>query len=105
MRNIKKLTVILMFTCTVPASALTAADSGTEPNATELVRAAVDEWLDENNISFPVGIFEDNQEEIRQIWDVRSMPWLILTDGRHIVRAEGFASADLDEKLRNIRGN
>ena len=49
MRNVKKLAVILMFTCTVAISSLTAADSGIETNAAELVRAVreSEDWIHE----------------------------------------------------------
>jgi hypothetical protein len=33
---------------------------------------------------------------------VRSLPWMILTDNKHIVRANGFPLSELDEKLNSI---
>jgi hypothetical protein len=38
-------------------------------------------------------------EKIRFAWGVKSLPWLILTDRQHVVRAEGFGLAGLDERL------
>ena len=35
----------------------------------------------------------------RFTWGVRSLPWLILTDAKHVVRAEGFALTELDDKI------
>ncbi len=58
------------------------------------------EWVKNNNIPFSTEIIEDDSEKIRFAWGVKSLPWLILTDREHIVRAEGFALAELDEKLK-----
>jgi hypothetical protein len=33
-------------------------------------------------------------------WGVRGLPWLILTDAKHVVVAEGFDVGQLDEKLK-----
>ena len=56
-------------------------------------------WIKKNNIPFPVGMIQDDEEKTRFTWGVRSLPWLILTDKKHIVTAEGFSLAELDEKL------
>ncbi|MFH1235642.1 MAG: hypothetical protein V1685_01745 [Parcubacteria group bacterium] len=37
---------------------------------------------------------------LRDIWGVKSLPWLILTDTRHIVSSEGFGSGELDMKIK-----
>jgi hypothetical protein len=58
------------------------------------------EWVKKYNIPFPVGIIEGDADKIRFAWGVKSLPWLILTDREHIVRAEGFALAELDEKVK-----
>jgi len=55
--------------------------------------------IKKNNILFPVGIVQGNEEKIHFTWGVRSLPWLILTDTKHIVTAEGFSMAELDDKL------
>jgi len=60
----------------------------------------LNEWIRDQNISFPVGIVEGNEEEIRFAWGIKSLPWLILTDREHIIRSEGFALTELDEKLK-----
>jgi protocatechuate 3,4-dioxygenase beta subunit len=69
--------------------------------ASKVERAKLDKWIKENGITFPVGIIESDSEKTRFNWGVRSLPWLILTDTKHIVRAEGFGLVDLDEKLNN----
>ncbi len=64
------------------------------------------QWLKDSNIELPVGqIPADAVEKTCAAWGVRSLPWLILTDRQHIVRAEGFPLAELDEKLKQIDGN
>jgi len=50
-------------------------------------------------ISFPVGMIQGDEEKTHIAWGgVRSLPWLILTDRKHIVRATGFSINELDEK-------
>ena len=70
--------------------------------ALEIDENKLNEWVRENNISFPVGMIEGDAETTRFNWGVRSLPWLILTDREHIVRANGFAFSELDEKLKTI---
>jgi len=60
----------------------------------------LDAWMKRNRISFPTGIVQVDAEKIRLSWGVRSLPWLILTDKNHVVRVEGFALSELDEKLK-----
>ena len=37
--------------------------------------------------------------KIRFVWGVKSLPWLILIDQKHIVEANGFSLTELDKKL------
>jgi hypothetical protein len=60
-------------------------------------------WINNQNIYFPIGIIEGDEEEIRFNWGVKSLPWFILTDKEHIVRAEGFALTELDENLKTSK--
>ena len=57
-------------------------------------------WIQQSNIRFPIGTIKGDVERTLLAWCVRSLPWLILTDNKNIVRAEGFALAELDEKLK-----
>jgi hypothetical protein len=66
-------------------------------------QAVFDEWVKKNNIPFPIGMVEGDEEKIRFNWGVKSLPWLILTDKQHIVRAEGFSINDLDEKITTLK--
>ena len=59
----------------------------------------LDEWINENNISLPVGVTEVEEQQIHFNWNVKFLPWLILTDNEHIVTSEGFSIYELDEKV------
>jgi hypothetical protein len=56
-------------------------------------------WLGKYKVTFPVGRVKSNPEALSKTWGVQSLPWLILTDNRHIVRAEGFGLPELSNKL------
>jgi len=60
----------------------------------------LDRLIQQSNIRFPIGTIKGDVERTLLAWCVRSLPWLILTDNKNIVRAEGFAIAELDEKLK-----
>lgn len=60
---------------------------------------SLDAWAKEYNIAIPVGTVAGDVQEIRYTWAVRSLPWLILTDRAHIVRAAGFAVGELDKTM------
>ena len=66
--------------------------------ASKIERAKLDEWTKENDIPFKIGMVEGDSEKIRFNWGVKSLPWLILTDDKHVVTAEGFGLDELDEK-------
>jgi protocatechuate 3,4-dioxygenase beta subunit len=58
-------------------------------------------WLADNKITIPAGNLPAGEagQKLRAAFDVRSLPWLILTDDKHVVRAEGFAVEELAGKL------
>jgi hypothetical protein len=64
--------------------------------------SVLNEWAENNNITFPVGMVRGDEEKARFSWGVRSLPWLILTDKRKTIRAEGFGIDMLEEKLKQI---
>ena len=73
-------------------------------NVIAIQAAKIDEnalrtWISENNITFPVGIIQDNEKCVRFDWAVCSLPWLILTDRDHIVTSEGFGLDELDQRI------
>ena len=67
--------------------------------ASKIDDSKLNEWVEKNNIPFPVGIVQGDEEKIRFSWGVRSLPWLILAEKEHVVTAEGFTLAELDENL------
>jgi len=69
-------------------------------HASKVDQAKLDEWAKKNNIAFPVGMVQGDEEETRFSWGVKSLPWLILTDNEHLVVSEGFRLRDLDNQLK-----
>jgi hypothetical protein len=69
--------------------------------ASKIDKNALRDWTKDQSISFPVGIVEGDEEEICFAWGVKSLPWLILTDRKHVVTAEGFGLNELDEISRS----
>lgn len=57
------------------------------------------EWTNINDIPFEIIISETNEQHTQLSWAAKSLPWLILTDHRHIVTAEGFGINELDGKI------
>ena len=64
--------------------------------------AALADWLQRNGIRVPVGTVRADEEQTRCAWGVRSLPWLILTDRNHVVRAEGFDLSELQHLVETI---
>ncbi len=56
-------------------------------------------WVKKNNIPFPVGMVQGNEANTRFAWAVKSLPWLILADQKHIVISEGITLQELDGRL------
>lgn len=67
--------------------------------ATKCDKKTLDEWLRENNVSFPIGKIKGNAEKTQFAWGVRSLPWLILADEGHRVTAEGLTLQALEVEL------
>jgi hypothetical protein len=61
---------------------------------------ALSQWLDANKVPFQSGTIAGDIGRTKSAWGVQSLPWLILTDKKHIVVAEGFGLDDLDNLLR-----
>ncbi len=72
-------------------------------HALKVEQDALNEWVKKNNITFPVGMVQGNEDKTRFTWGARSLPWLILTNKQHIVQAEGFGINQLDEKLTQLK--
>jgi protocatechuate 3,4-dioxygenase beta subunit len=56
-----------------------------------------------NKLPFPLGAIKDRPDERRAPWGARTLPWLILTDAAHMVKAEGFPVEELDARLEANR--
>ena len=59
-------------------------------------------FVQAQRLPFPVGKLETDEEKIRFNWGVRSLPWLVLADKTHTVRAEGFPLAELKDRLAQV---
>lgn len=73
--------------------------------ASKIDENSLDEWRRKHNISFPFGTVQGDKDRARFTWGIRSLPWLILTDRRHVVAAEGFGLSELDAKIEQIDGD
>jgi len=65
-------------------------------------RTDLDKWLADEKVPFKVQILERDFEKQRYTWGVKALPWLVLTDKEHIVRAEGFTLSELDSKVEAV---
>ena len=61
-------------------------------------------WMGEAGVSLPTGSIGDKPEKTRRTWGVRGLPWLVLTDAKRQVLADGFSLSDLDAKLAGAAG-
>jgi hypothetical protein len=44
----------------------------------------------------------EHATNLRKTWAADKLPWLILTDCKHVVTGEGFALEELEEKIKEI---
>jgi hypothetical protein len=68
--------------------------------ASEIEEDKLRQWVKENHISFPVGMIQGDEKLTYSTWCVTSLPWLILTDRKHVIIAEGFGLDVLEDKIR-----
>lgn len=64
---------------------------------------ALAEWIERFNITFENSTLGDDAATKLASWGVQSLPWLILTDTKHVVRKEGFELTELDSLLEELR--
>ena len=57
------------------------------------------QWTQSSGVSTPIYCVPGDAGQVRNAWNAQSLPWLILTDRDHVVRAEGFGLEDLDRRL------
>jgi hypothetical protein len=70
--------------------------------AAKCAPAELEKWAGEFGPGLPVATITSNPEGMRRALGIQSLPWLILTDRQHIVRAEGFGLDDLSQKITDI---
>ena len=70
--------------------------------ASKIDQDELSQWKNKHNIPFQIGMIKGDAEKARFAWGIRSLPWLILTDRKHIVCAEGFSLGELENKLRQL---
>ena len=71
--------------------------------ASKIDENTLDEWIKNSGVSYPVGLIETNIEDVKIKWGVKALPWLILTDKKHTVIAEGFGMDELGENISQIK--
>jgi hypothetical protein len=64
---------------------------------------ALTQWREKLKIPLPVRTLRSDAEAVCRSWGARSLPWLVLTDTGHTVRAEGFAPGELDSRMEPDR--
>jgi hypothetical protein len=67
--------------------------------ASKVSENALNDWIKENKIPFAVGMIQGDEKKAGFSWGIKSLPWLILTDRKHIVTAEGFGLEELDDNI------
>jgi hypothetical protein len=72
-------------------------------HASKMDQTALNQWVKKYNLPFPVGMARRDVEKTCFAWGVRSLPWLILTDQKHVIRASGFSMVELDRRLEGIK--
>jgi len=71
--------------------------------AAEVEADAFDTWAAKYATPLPAGRIVGDIEAAKYTWSVQSLPWLILTDAEHTVRAEGFAVTELDDRITQMK--
>jgi len=67
--------------------------------ASEADKGAVQQWLRAAGVPFVAGTTAATMPTLQQDWTVRALPWLVLLDEGHTIRAAGFDLQQLDESL------
>jgi len=70
--------------------------------ASELDESKLGEWAREHDVPFPIGMIQADEKKTRFNWGVKSLPWLVLVDKGHVVRAQGFGLSELNRKIQEI---
>jgi hypothetical protein len=57
----------------------------------------VKDWLDKTGVTLTPGRIEGDPHDVLLAWGAKGMPWLVLTNGQHAVRLEGFSPETLQD--------
>jgi len=68
--------------------------------ASKLEQEVLNQWIKKYDIPFSSGMIRSDEKKTRFKWGVKSLPWLILTDIKHVVTAEGFSINELDDQIQ-----
>jgi len=68
--------------------------------ASNLNESVLKEWITINDIPFQIIISETNEQHTQLSCAAKSLPWLILTDRKHVVIAEGFSVSEIGDKIK-----
>lgn len=60
------------------------------------------DWKSSSKVTFPVGRVTEKSDKSKWASSVSTFPWLILTDAKHQVAAEGFSFDDLDAQIQKV---
>jgi hypothetical protein len=60
------------------------------------------QWARDNNVSLEVVTLTDGADKTLSAWNIRSLPWLVLADQNHIVKANGFPLHELNVQLAGM---
>ena len=67
--------------------------------ASKIDQKTLDEWVKKYKIPFAIGMVQTDTEKAKFKWGFRSLPWMILTDAKHVVRSNGFSLNELNKKI------
>ncbi len=72
-------------------------------HASNIEEKELSEWITKYNIPFTFGMIQEDIEKTRFDWGVNSLLWLILTNQKHVITAEGLNLSELDEKILLVK--
>jgi hypothetical protein len=58
----------------------------------------VTDWLRKNGPSLTAATIQGDPYDTLFAWGARSLPWLVLTDEKHVITKAGFSLSDVKER-------
>ena len=71
-------------------------------HAGEADAKAIKDYVQKMGLQVPLGTLKPGKHRPEKDWGVKTIPWLILADKKHIVRAAGFGVEELDGKIKEL---